>query len=45
MPWAFLKENLLAKRFNLWNVIWGWVIEMEKDESGHNRLSMDFIKL
>ena len=45
MPWAFLKENLLAKRFNLWNTIWGWVIEIEKDKSGHSILNMEYIKL
>ena len=45
MPWAFLKENLLAKRFNLGNVIWGWIIEMDKNEKGENRINMEFIKL
>lgn len=45
MPWAFLKENLLAKRFNLWNTIWGWVIEIDKNEKWESRLNMEFIKL
>lgn len=45
MPWAFLKENLLAKRFNLGNVIWGWVIDIEKDENWKTYLNMEFIKL
>ena len=45
MPWAFLKENLLAKRFNLGNVIWGWVIEIDKNEKGESRINMEFIKL
>ena len=45
MPWAFLKENLLAKRFNLGNTIWGWVIEIDKNEKGQSRLNMEFIKL
>ena len=45
MPWAFLKENLLAKRFNLGNVIWGWVIEIDKNENGESRINMEFIKL
>ena len=45
MPWAFLKENLLAKRFNLGNVIWWWIIEMDKNEKGENRINMEFIKL
>jgi predicted MPP superfamily phosphohydrolase len=45
MPWAFLKENLLAKRFNLGNTIWGWIIEIEKNEKGQSKLNMEFIKL
>ena len=45
MPWAFLKENLLAKRFNLGNVIGGWVIEIDKNEKGESKLDMEFIKL
>lgn len=45
MPWAFLKENLLAKRFNLGNVIGGWVIEIDKNEKGEKRINMEFIKL
>ena len=45
MPWAFLKENLLAKRFNLDNTIWGWIIEIDKNEKGQSRLNMEFIKL
>lgn len=45
MPWAFLKENLLAKRFNLDNTIWGWIIEVDKNEKGQSRLNMEFIKL
>ena len=45
MPWAFLKENLLAKRFNLWNVIGGWIIDIDKNEKGESRVNMEFIKL
>lgn len=45
MPWAFLKENLLAKRFNLDNTIWGWIVEMDKNEKGEDRINMEFIKL
>ena len=45
MPWAFLKENLLAKRFNLDNTIWGWIIEIDKNEKGQSKLNMEFIKL
>ena len=45
MPGAFLKENLLAKRFNLGNVIWWWIIDIDKNEKGQNRINMEFIKL
>ena len=45
MPGAFLKENLLAKRFNLDNTIWGWIIEIDKNEKGEDRINMEFIKL
>ena len=44
MPGAFLKENLLAKRFNLGNTIWGWIIEIEKDDKWHNKLNMEYMK-
>lgn len=45
MPGAFLKENLLAKRFNLGNVIWGRIIDIDKNEKWENRINMEFIKL
>ena len=45
MPWAFLKENLLAKRFNLGNVIGGWIIDIRKDENWKTYLNMEFIRL
>lgn len=45
MPGAFLKENLLAKRYNLGNVIWGWIIDIDKNEKGESRINMEFIKL
>lgn len=44
MPWSFMKENLLAKRFNLGNTIWWWIIEMEKDKNWKSRLNMEYIK-
>lgn len=44
MPWAWLKENLLAKRFNLGNTIWWWIIDIDKDENGKSRLNMEYIK-
>lgn len=43
MPWAFLKKNLLAKRFRFPNVIWGWIIDITKDEYGRKRLVATFI--
>ena len=43
LPGAFLKENLLAKRFNLGNEIWWWIIEIEKDERGKNSINMEFV--
>ena len=45
MPGAFLKKNLLAKRFNLWNTIWARVIEAEKNEKWQTKINMEFIKL
>ena len=45
MPWAFLKENLLAKRFNLDNTIGGRIIEVDKDEKWRTFLNMEFVKL
>ena len=44
MPGAFLKENLLAKRFNLDNTIWGRVVEIDKNEKWESRINMEFIK-
>lgn len=43
LPGAFLKENLLAKRFNLGNEIWWWIIEIEKDGNGKNSINMEFV--
>lgn len=45
MPWARLKENLLAKRFNLWNTIWGWIVEIEKNEKGQSTINLEFMKM
>jgi len=43
LPWAFLKTNLLAKRFNLGNEIWWWIIEIEKDAKWKNSINMEFV--
>lgn len=32
LPWAFLKENLLAKRFKLGNNIAGWLLDIKRDK-------------
>ena len=45
LPASFLKTNLLAKRFNLWNVIWWRLIEIEKDEDWTTRINMEFVKM
>lgn len=45
MPWSFLKENLLSKRFNLDNIIWWWIIEIDKNEKWQSRINMEFLKL
>lgn len=43
MPWAFLKRNLLAKRYKFPNIIGGWIIDITKDETGKKRLTATFI--
>ena len=33
LPGAFLKQNMLAKRFNLGTVVGGWIVEIDiKDD-------------
>lgn len=44
LPWAFLKQNLLAKRFNLGNTIWGWIVEVDIKEDGSSIIQMKFIE-
>ena len=44
LPWSFLKENMLSKRYQLWNTIWWWIIDIEKDANGNNRLNMEYLK-
>ena len=43
MPWAFLKANLLAKRYKFPNIIWGWIIDITKDEKWKKILTATFI--
>lgn len=44
MPGAWLKENLLAKRFGFWNVIGGRIIDVDKDENWRLKLTSTFIE-
>lgn len=43
MPWAFLKKNLLAKRFRFPNVIGWWIIDITKDEKWKKKLTATFL--
>jgi len=43
MPWAFLKQNLLAKRFRFPNIIWWWIIDIDKDEEWKKKLTATFL--
>lgn len=44
MPWAWLKENLLCKRFWFGNIVWGWIIDITKDENWRKKLTTTFIE-
>jgi hypothetical protein len=44
LPWAFLKQNLLAKRYNLWNTIGWWVVDIDINEKWESRIDMEFIQ-
>ena len=44
LPWAFLKQNMLAKRFNLGNTIGGWIVEVNIKEDGSSNIEMKFIE-
>lgn len=44
LPWSFLKENLLSKRFQLWNTIWWWIIEIEKDSNWKSIINLEYVK-
>jgi len=44
LPWAFLKQNLLAKRFNLGNTIGWWIVEVDIKEDGSSEIQMKFIQ-
>lgn len=44
MPASFLKQNLLAKRFGFPNIIWWWIIDIEKDERWRKKVTATFIQ-
>lgn len=44
MPWSFLKENMLSKRFQLGNTVWWWIVEIEKDEKWRSKINMEYLK-
>ena len=43
MPASFLKENLLAKRFGFPNIIWGWIIDVDKNKEWKLKITSTFI--
>lgn len=44
LPGAFLKQNLLAKRFNLGTTIGGWIVEVDIKDDGTSTIQMKFIE-
>jgi predicted phosphodiesterase len=44
LPWAFLTQNLPAKRFNLGNTIGWWIVEVDIKEDGSSEIQMKFIQ-
>lgn len=44
LPWAFLKQNLLAKRFNLGTTVGGWIVDINIREDGSSDIQMKFIE-
>lgn len=43
MPGAFLRPNLLAKRYKFPNIVGGWIIDITKDEEGKKKLTATFL--
>jgi len=43
LPGAFLKENLLAKRYKLGNTIWWWIVRIKK-KNGKKQVFAKFIE-
>lgn len=44
LPGAFLKQNLLAKRFNLGTTIWWWIVEVNLKDDWSSDIEMKFIE-
>lgn len=44
LPWAFLKQNLLAKRYNLWNTIGWWIVDIDINEKWESKIDMEFVR-
>jgi hypothetical protein len=44
LPGAFLKQNLLAKRFNLGTTVGGWIVDINIREDGSSDIQMKFIE-
>lgn len=44
LPWAFLKETLLSKRFNLGNTVGWWIVEVDIKDDGSSTIQMKFIE-
>jgi len=44
LPWAFLKQNLLAKRLNLWTTIWWRIVEVNIKDDWSSDIQMKFIE-
>lgn len=43
MPGAFLRPNMLAKRYKFPNIIGGWIIDVTKDEEWKKKLTATFL--
>lgn len=44
LPGAFLKQNLLAKRFNLGTTIGWWIVEVNIKDDGTSEIQMKFLE-
>ena len=44
LPWAFLHQNLLAKRFNLGTTIWWRIVEVNLKDDWTSDIKMEFVE-